>query len=90
MNNRKMIASICPRHGFTTGDHCEKCSSEKPKDTLQINTGEWVNGWYEHIDPKGPIYIESKAHLRHECAKRGLLAKSLMKPKSQGAGYEMR
>ena len=84
------IALICPRHGFILGDHCQKCDLEKPKDTVFLNTGTWVTGFYEHIDPKGPIYIESKAQLKMECLKRGLMAKSLMKPKSIGQGYEMR
>lgn len=84
------IALICPRHGFTYGDCCQKCAEEEPKDTLYINTENWVVGDYEHIDPKGPIHIESKAQLKEECLKRGLMAKSLMKPRHQGAGYEMR
>lgn len=57
-------------------------------DTIHIITGECYKGWYEHIDTN-PIYIESKAHLRRECEKRDVIAKAIMKPKSQGKGYEM-
>ena len=85
-----VIAMICPKHGFTHGNHCPRCEEMKATDTVHINTGEWIVGDYEHIDPKGPIKIESKEQLIQECSKRGLLAKSLMKPKHRGAGYEMR
>lgn len=29
-------------------------------------------GWWDSLDPRGPIYIKSKKHLREECRKRGL------------------
>lgn len=32
--------------------------------------------WYEHIADR-PIFIESKKQLRHECEKRGMIAKAL-------------
>ena len=49
----------------------------------------WVPGWYEHIDVN-PIKIESKAHLKHECEKRGLYAKGISKRKSIGKGITWR
>ncbi len=85
-----VVALICHKHGFTQGATCPRCDEAKTSDTVHINTGEWIVGDYEHIDPKGPIHIESKEQLIQECSKMGLLAKSLMKPKSQGQGYEMR
>lgn len=90
MSGGIIVAMICPKHGFTDTSTCPRCSTEVAKDTLRINTGAWVAGDYEHIDPKGPIHIETKEQLKFECEKRGLLAKALMKPKSQGKGYEMR
>ncbi len=85
-----VIAMICPKHGFVNDNHCPRCDETKATDTVHINMGEWIVGDYEHIDPRGPIHIRDKAQLKEECLKRGLMAKSLMKPKSQGAGYEMR
>ena len=60
---------------------------DDPENTLMINTGEWAKGWYEHIDTN-PVYIDSKAHLKRECEKRGLVARALAKHKSQGKGLE--
>ena len=70
-----------------SGHHREGSDENKKDRTFNVNTGNWVEGWYEHIDSK-PIYIHNKKHLIHECNKRGLLAKAFMKPKSQGAGFE--
>lgn len=75
----------CEKHPNWPAETCVWCTGHK--DNIKINTGEWVSGWYEHID-RNPIYIHSKSHLAHECEKRGLLARALMKPKSQGKGYE--
>ena len=82
---RTTVGFICDKHGYISGDHCPHCAQEQPNQTLHINTGEWVKGWYEHID-KEPIYIESKRHLAYECEKRGLIARALAKPCSQGKG----
>jgi len=32
--------------------------------------------WYEHI-AENPIFIKNKKQLRHECEKRGMIAKAL-------------
>lgn len=60
----------------------------QPRKSVHYKSGDCYKGWYEHIDTE-PIYIESKQHLRRECEKRGVLAKALLKPKSQGKGWEM-
>ena len=83
-----VVAMICRKHGFVAAPICPRCEDEATQGKLYVNTGEWVKGWYEHIDPKGPIYIENKEQLKWECEARGLLARSLMKPKSQEKGYE--
>lgn len=89
--SRITIGVACDKHGFQRGSSCPRCDENaKRTDEIRVNTGDWVKGWYEHIDPSGPIYIESKKQLIYECEKRGLLARSLMKPKSQGQGYEHR
>ena len=70
----------------------QECSQYQVKQDVNApnyHSGDWVKGWYEHID-KEPIYIDSKKQLAHECEKRGVYAKALMKPKSQGKGYEHR
>ena len=54
---------------------------------MNIGTKNWIKGVYEHIDSK-PMYIDSEAQLKHECEKRGLIAKAFAKPKSQGKGLE--
>jgi len=87
-SNRRVISLICPSHGYVKGDHCPKCAENAARDTVHIKTDEWVKGMWEHIDTK-PIYIESKAHLFHECEKRGVMPRAFMKPKSQGRGYEI-
>jgi hypothetical protein len=84
---RKTVALVCPKHGFRRGAECPECVVERSKSTVHINTGECYRGWYEHIDAE-PIFIESKKHLVAECEKRGVYAKALVKPKSQGRGYE--
>ena len=88
-SNRKVIAITCPKHGFVRGDHCPKCAEEgHSTDAPYVKTDEWVKGYWEHIDSK-PIYIESKAHLFHECEKRGVIPRAFMKPRSRGAGFEI-
>lgn len=86
---RVIVGYGCPKHGYSQGDHCPKCAEDKPKNTLNINTEEWVEGWYEHIGPE-PIYIESKKQLFEECEKHGNMPRAFLKPKSQGKGYEIR
>jgi hypothetical protein len=85
--DRVTVALICPKHGFIKGDHCPQCLEEK-KEIAAVHTHDWVKGWWEHID-KEPIYIESKEHLFKECEKRGVMPRAFMKPKSQGAGFEI-
>jgi len=56
-------------------------------DKIHINTGEWVKGWYDHLGDR-PVYIESKKQLAEVCNQRGLYARSIMKPKSRGKGFD--
>ena len=87
---RTQISGICSKHGYYKGQYCPVCIKEQHyPDVPNINTGEWVKGYYEHIDTD-PIYIESKQHLIQECKKRGLYAKAFLKHKSQGKGLEHR
>ena len=48
----------------------------------------WVKGTWEHITNK-PIKIESKEHLKKVCEEHNCAPKILLKPKSQGQGYEV-
>jgi hypothetical protein len=86
--SRKTIAIICPVHGFIKSDKCSECEKDV-KHSIHVNTGAWVEGWWDHID-REPIYISSKKQLLDECEKRGLMARAFMKPKSQGRGFEHR
>lgn len=56
-----------------------------------IQKEDWATGHWENLpDERGaPTLIHNKEHLRQECEKRGVLAKGLIKPTSQGKGYEM-
>lgn len=87
--NSIIYSHICPRHGYKKGAECDECIKDETGEGPYVTNENLYKGWYEHID-KHPIYIRDKQHLKEECAKRGLMAKSLMKPKSQGKGYEMR
>lgn len=87
-SNRKVIGVSCPKHGFVSGDHCPKCREEHAE-VAAVHTHDWVRGVWEHID-KEPIYIESKEHLFRECEKRGVIPRAFMKPKSRGAGFEIK
>lgn len=53
---------------------------------------DWASGYWENLpDSNGnPTVIRDARHLKQECERRDVLAPSLMKPKSQGKGYEMR
>jgi hypothetical protein len=82
----KATSTCCPEHGWYktvlgggTTNWCPKCADRPaPKKGVQVrNPDSAVTGWYEHIDTK-PIYIESRAQLYRECAKRGLQARALM------------
>jgi hypothetical protein len=88
---RRTIAIICPKHGFSASAVCPGCDSEASKDTVHINTFDWVKrGDWEHIDPKIPnMRFNSKRELIEACEKRGLMPRVLMKPKSQGHGFEI-
>ena len=90
------VAAICRVHGFYKGI-CKQCAEEymkasrgRAKLSCNVNTHVWVRqGEYEHIDPNMPhMRFDSKEDLKRECEKRGLLVKCLMKPKSQGKGFE--
>ena len=83
-------AGICPTHGFYKGSHCPK---NHVKRTAKVNVpGEWVrNTVFEHIDPTNDkMRFDSPKELAAACESRGLMAKGLMKPKSQGRGSEQR
>ena len=86
-----IVAGICRKHGFWNGEGCTICDAEKPKNTVHINTYDWIKqGTWEHIDPAMPnMRIESKEQLKKECESRGVIPKALMKPKSQGKGFEI-
>lgn len=86
---RNIYSHICPKHGYKKGGECDECTKDEVCDAPYVPNENNYSGWYEHIAAK-PIYIRDKAHLKEECSKRGLMARSLMKPKSQGKGYEMR
>lgn len=87
-SDRKVVALICPKHGFTLGDHCPRCAEDNDKQTVNVQTHDWVKGVWTDIGPE-PIYIESKEHLFQECEKRGVMPRAFMKPKSQGKGFEI-
>lgn len=58
---------------------CPVCKSEDCKLLVPkgVNSGfELKPQYFEHLDTK-PVFIESKAHLREECKKRGVWAKCL-------------
>ena len=82
----RRVAGICPTHGFYKGFGCGLCVKMN-QSTCHINTYDWVEGWYDHLDPE-PVYIHGKEHLFSECKKRGMIPKAFMKPKSQGKGWE--
>lgn len=57
---------------------CPKCDSPRPCE-LRVSAPRIVEfraGWFEHI-AHDPIFIETPAQLREECAKRGKYSKYL-------------
>lgn len=86
-SNRTTIGYACSTHGYFRSDHCPKCEEESTTSTA-VHTHDWVKGVWTDIAPE-PIYIESKEHLFRECEKRGVMPRAFMKPKSQGAGFEI-
>lgn len=67
-----------------------KNSAKTPVLHIVPNPDEAYNGVYEHITDY-PIKITGgKAELKAVCEKHGVMAKALLKPRSQGKGYEMR
>lgn len=56
-----------------------------------VSKEDWASGHWENLPDKqgNPTLIRNKEHLRQECERRGVLAKGLLKPKSQGKGWEM-
>lgn len=91
MSERRVVALICPKHGFTTGALCPRCEATQDSATVHINTYEWVKkGEWEHIDPHIPhMNLSSKEELFRVCESRGLLPKAFMKPTSRGKGFEI-
>lgn len=87
-SNRKVVGFGCPKHGYFSMDHCPKCAADTTAQAAAVHTHNWIRGVWEHIGPE-PIYIESKEHLIRECEKRGVMPRALMKPKSQGVGFEI-
>ena len=88
--SRFVVSHICPKHGFQQGADCPECFQDSDVvEAPAIRTDSWVTGYWEHIDTK-PIYIRDKQQLFDECAKRGQIPKAFMKPRSQGAGYELK
>lgn len=69
---------------------CVKNEKEgKTTSTTYIDDDTVWNGVYEHITTE-PIHITGgRKELMEVCRKYGVLAKGLLKPKSQGKGYEM-
>lgn len=62
---------------------CIRTAKCRAKLDLPIGAGPNIGrnvyqGWYEHIDPKGPIWVESKQQLYRECVSRGKEARCLM------------
>jgi len=94
--SRQTVALICPKHGFKLGSACSECEAVKSRETIHINTYDWIKeGTWEHIDPRNPnLKFNSKEELQDYCRKmstseRDLIPKAFLKPKSQGKGYEM-
>lgn len=88
------VCGICPisDHGFWKGERCPKCAGAPENNTPAVHTDEWVKrGTWEHIDPKQPnMRFNTKKELIAACKKRDLAPKALIKPKSQGKGWELK
>lgn len=69
--------------------YCGDCK-HTPKNTRRVvNEDEIWNGTYEHI-AWNPIQITGgRKELIEVCKKHGCAPKALLKPRSQGKGYEM-
>ena len=72
--SNKVVAGICPKHGFYTGENCAQCKSA-PKETVYISIFKPMV--YEDIDVQ-PMLIDSKRQLREECKKRNLVPVRLL------------
>lgn len=84
-----MVDKMCEIHPGWPADECVWCG-HKPE-TVHIATDDWCQGEWEHIDKDNPhLRIDSKEHLIRECEKHGVMPRALMKPKSQGRGWEVR
>jgi len=88
------LVSVCWREAGK--EYCEDCASLRPSymkpntGRAVVNSDEWANGVYEHI-AWDPITITGgKKELKAVCEKHGVMARALLKPCSQGKGYEMR
>jgi hypothetical protein len=67
----------------------ESTSRPDPYSRRLVNEDEWINGTWEHLGPE-PVHITGgRKQLVEECKKVGLFPKALMKPKSQGKGWEI-
>jgi len=80
-----IVAMVCKRHGFIRGSNCPEC--DPVTETVNVRSESWIPGWYENITNQ-PVYIRDKRHLIDTCEKHGVLARALMKQKSQGKGWE--
>ena len=71
----RVVAGACPLHGFYLGTRCEKCTSN------EVGEGPAVHIFkpmiYNDIC-ETPLLIESKAQLKRECQKHGVVAVRLL------------
>lgn len=79
--NRDIKCGNCVRFSEFKGEApiYDEVKKEESKETVHVNTEEWVKGTWENID-KEPINIESFDHLKYECNKRGVIPKAFCKP----------
>ena len=67
------IACISERDNVLCG------CGRSPKVLISKQGKDWFRPfWNEHLDPKGPVYIESKKQYAQECKKRGVTARCLL------------
>jgi len=69
------LALLCPTHGFVRGDHCPHCRTKEEVNAPSVHIFKPMV--YTDICEE-PLLIESKAQLKRECSKRGLVAARLL------------
>lgn len=69
------VAIVCPTHGFVSGGVCPQCEKIVKGEGAAVHTFKPMV--YNDIC-ETPILIESKRHLKRECAKHGVRACRLM------------